>query len=140
MSRANTRAEDILTAMAYKREDFKNKVGEKVGGALFEYYKATLASASGQTRWVQHWRSEVKRLIETELVIVLLHPIRGFKDRKKAARAIIAEIQAIDAQYRRAAEQTIQRDYGLKRLRAQITDKDTENFYQMVERVLATHT
>jgi len=140
MTRANTRAEDILTAMAYKREDFKNKVGEKVGGALFEYYKATLASASGQTRWVQHWRAEVKRLIETELVIALLHPIRGFKDRKKAARAIIAEIQAIDAQYRRAAEQTIQRDYGLKRLRAQITDKDTENLYQMVERVLATHT
>jgi hypothetical protein len=104
MNPGNTTAEDILTAMAYKREDFKNKVGEKVGGALFEYYKATLGSSSGQTRWVRHWRAEVQRLIETELVIVLLHPIRGFKDRKKAAREMIEDIRAIDAQYRRAAE------------------------------------
>ena len=140
MSRAHTRARDILTAMAYKREDFKNKVGEKIGGALFEYYKATLASATGQTRWVQHWRSEVQRLIQTELVIALLHPIRGFKNRKKAVREMIEEIQAIDAQYRRAAEQTIQRDYGLKKLRAQITDEDTERFYQMVQRVIQMHT
>ncbi len=140
MSRAITTAKDILKAMAYKREDFKNKVGEKVGGALFEYYKANLASTSGHSRWVQHWRSEVKRLIETELVIVLLHPIRGFKDRKKAAWEEIDKIRAIDEQYRRAAEHTIQRDYGLKKLRTQITDQDTENFYRMVQRTIDTHT
>jgi hypothetical protein len=140
MNPGNATAEDILMAMAYKREDFKNKVGEKVGGALFEYYKATLASSSGQTRWVQHWRAEVQRLVETELVIVLLHPIRGFKDRKKAAREMIEEIRAIDAQYRRAAEQTIRHDYGLKKLRGRITAEDAEQFYRMVQRIVDTHT
>lgn len=86
MSRTETTAEDVIAAMAYRREDFKNKVGEKVGGALFEYYKATLASSSGQTRWVQHWRSEVERLIETELVIVLLH---RSKDSRTARRLLV---------------------------------------------------
>jgi hypothetical protein len=139
MNRAHATAEDILTAMAYKREDFKNRVGENVGGALFEYYKAQLASASGHTRWVQHWRSEVQRLIETELVIVLLHPIRGFKDRKKTAQEMIEEIRAIDSQYRRAAEQTIRHDYGLKKLRGRISDEDTDNFHQTVQRIIDTH-
>lgn len=139
MSRTETTAEDVIAAMAYRREDFKNKVGEKVGGALFEYYKATLASSSGQTRWVQHWRSEVERLIETELVIVLLHPIKGFKDRKKAAREQIEEIRAIDAQYRQAAERTLQRNYGLKKLRARITEKESEQFYHRVEQLLEAH-
>ena len=35
MTRANTRAEDILTAIAYKREDFKNNVAKRlVGGPV----------------------------------------------------------------------------------------------------------
>jgi hypothetical protein len=31
--------ERLLTAMAYNRREFQNKVEEKVGGALLEHYK-----------------------------------------------------------------------------------------------------
>jgi hypothetical protein len=48
-------------------------------------------------------------------------------------------LQSIDHQYRRAAEHTIQRDYGLKKLRILITDDDSENFYNMIQGIIDTH-
>jgi len=66
----------LLQKMAYSRQQFKNRVEEKVGGALLEYYKAECAQANGFTRWVQHWRTEVERLLG-ELEIVLIHEIRA---------------------------------------------------------------
>ncbi len=140
MSRAITTAKDILKAMAYSRETFKDRVEEKIGGGLLEYYKAALARLSRQTRWVKHWESEAERLINIELGVVLLHSIKGFRDRKKAVQEVLDHLREIDHQYRRAAQYTIQRDYGLKKLRTQITDQDTENFYRMVQRTIDTHT
>jgi hypothetical protein len=125
--------------MAYNREEFKNKVEEKIGGALLEYYKAALASLNKQTKWVQHWEAEAKRLLKSELVVVLLHSIKGFKDRKKAAREVIEHLRSIDGQYRRAAEHTIKRDYHLRKLQAPITDDLTARFYQTVEEILDTN-
>ncbi len=125
--------------MAYNREEFKNKVEEKIGGTLLEYYKAALASLNKQTKWVQHWEAEAKRLLESELVVVLLHSIKGFKDRKKAIQEVIQHLQTIDGQYRRAAEHTIKREYHLRKLQAPITDDLTTRFYQMVVEVLHTN-
>src|SRR2546422_9159334 len=96
--------EELLTAMAYDRETFKDKVEEKAGGALLEHYKACLARATRQTKWVEHWETEVDRLLNTELVVVLLHSIKGFKDRKKAAREVLDHLRSLDTRYRRAAE------------------------------------
>ena len=70
MNRAHTTALDILTAMAYRREQFKDRVEEKLGGALLEHYKAVLARLSRQTRWVQHWEREADRLVRQELPVV----------------------------------------------------------------------
>ena len=139
MIRSMTTSEEILATMAYNREEFKNKVEEKIGGALLEYYKAALATLHRQTRWVQHWQAEADRLINTELVVVLLHSIKGFKDRKKAASEVIDQLRSIDDQYRRATEHIVKRDYGLKKLRAAITDSVTEEFYGEVQRVIDTH-
>ncbi|MBI2372374.1 MAG: hypothetical protein HYV07_00105 [Deltaproteobacteria bacterium] len=50
----------IIQAMAWNREAFKNRVEEHLGGALLEFYKAQLAEKNGQTKWVRHWRSEVR--------------------------------------------------------------------------------
>ena len=71
--------------MAYRRSDFKNKVESPLTGAIVEFYKARLARKNGQTRWVEPWLSEVRRLVGTDLVAELLHPIRGFTDRRKGA-------------------------------------------------------
>jgi hypothetical protein len=139
MNRESATLQRILTGMAYNREEFKNKVEEKIGGALLEYYKAALASLNKQTKWVQHWEAEAKRLLESELVVVLLHSVKGFKDRKKAVREVIEHLKSIDGQYRRAAEHTIKRDYHLRRLQAPTTDDIRTRFYQSVEEVLETN-
>src|SRR5438876_288303 len=139
MSRANTTAKDIVTAMAYKREQFKDRVEEKLGGALLEHYKAVLARVNRQTRWVSHWEREADRLVRQELPIVLLHSIRGFRDRKKAAREVLDHLRSIEAQYRRAAEHIVQRDYGLKRIRTAIPDEAAEPFFQAAQDTIDTY-
>ena len=123
--------------MAYARDDFKNKVEEHLSGALLEFYKARLAQKNGQIRWVEHWMGEVRRLLELSLVAALLHPIRGFRDRRKALNEAIDEIKAVDAGYRRTAENVIKRDYGLAKARRRVDDEDTSAFWEMVANATA---
>jgi hypothetical protein len=139
MSRASITAQDIITAMAYRREQFKDRVEEKLGGALLEHYKAVLARLNRQTRWVQHWEREADRLLGQELPVVLLHSIKGFRDRKMAAREVVEHLRSIEGQYRRAAEYTLQRDYGLKRIRIPITDEAVERFFQLAEKTIEAY-
>lgn len=124
----------ILKAMAYNRQTFKDKVEEHIGGALLEFYKAQLAEKNGYTKWVQHWRSEVKTLLERSLVAALLHQIRGFKDRKKAFNEVIGHIKSVDRGYRVAAENQVTRDFEVKKLKAGLDDKDTDAFWTLVDR------
>lgn len=126
-------AQRVLLAMAYDRETFKDKVEEHIGGALLEFYKATLAKRIGKTEWVQHWTTEVKNLLDRNLVTVLRHEIRGFKVRKKALDEVITALKAKDVGYRRSAERIILRDYKLKKLTAELSDTDTAAFWERVE-------
>jgi hypothetical protein len=126
-----------IDAMAYKRMDFKNKVESHLTGAIVEFYKATLATKNGQTKWVQHWLTEVKQLVDRNLPFEILHPIRGFKDRSKAFAEAVAEIKAGDDRYRRYAETTIIKDYKLKKLKAELDDADTTAFWTRVDEVAA---
>ena len=127
-----------IDAMAYKREDFKNKVQSHLTGAIVEFYKATLATKNGQTKWVQHWMTEVKQLVDRNLPFEILHPSRGFKDRSKAFTEAVAEIKAGDARYRRYAETTIIKDYKLKKLKVELDDADTTAFWARVDGVAET--
>ena len=140
MSQSSTTTHRILTKMAYNRETFKNKVEEKVGGALLENYKAVLATLNGQTRWVRHWHAEVDRLLDSELVVVLLHTIKGFTDRKKAANEVVVQLRASDVRYQRSAEHIIKKDFELKRITTRISDDFSASFYARVEEVVALHT
>jgi hypothetical protein len=117
--------------MAYTREGFKSRVEEKVGGALYEFYKAECAAANGQTRWVQHWRHESERLLE-ELQVVLLHAIRRFKDKRRAFNEVMAYIASKDGSNRRLAENTVKKDFRLKKLGAGVPDDARERFLAMV--------
>ncbi len=124
-----------IDAMAYKCEDFKNKVESHLTGAIVEFYKATLATKNGQTKWVQHWMTEVKQLVDGKIPFEILHPIRGFKDRGKAFSEAVAETKASDASYRRYAETTIIKDYKLKKLKVGLDDADTTAFWARVDDV-----
>jgi hypothetical protein len=125
-------ADRIIHAMAYKRNDFKNKVEEYTGGALLEFYKARLAAKNGQTQWVRHWMTEVHGLLDRSLVAALVHEIRGFTDRHKAAEEVFVAMRAKDASYRMIAERVILKDYRLKKVRAHLDDSDTEAFWERV--------
>lgn len=120
--------------MAYDRAKFRDKVREYVGGAWLEFYKARLAEKNGQTKWVRHWKTEVKVLLERSLVAALLYPIKGFKDRSKAFEAELAELKKSDSGYRTTAENTILRDYGLRKVRVHLDDQDARDFWDLVER------
>lgn len=125
-------AAHIVEAIAYKRQDFVNKVQEYVGGAYVDFYMQRLATKNGQTEWVQHWQTEVRNLLERNLVAALIHPIKGFSDRRKAFDAAMAELRARDASYRLVATNTIKPDYGLPKLKVHLDDQDEADFWAAV--------
>lgn len=55
-----------ITEMAYSREQFRERVQEKVAGAYLEALTANIIEFNGETKWVFHKRGEVERLL-TEL-------------------------------------------------------------------------
>jgi PAS domain-containing protein len=128
-----TSSRKVLAAMAYRREDFKDKVEEHLGGALLEFYKARLARKNGETKWVVHWNTEVRNLVERSFVAALLHRIRGFSDRRRALNEVIASMREDDASYRRAAANIVKRDFGLTKLKVGLTDADTDGFWALVD-------
>jgi len=128
-------AKRILLSMAYNRETFKDKVEEHVSGALLEFYKATLATKMGikNDHWIDHWFKEVAGLLDRNLVAVLRHGVRGFKDREKALNEVIAELKSKEMGYRKSAVLVIKKDYKLKDLGVEIEDKDAAAFWKRVE-------
>lgn len=118
--------------MAYDRETFKNRVEEKIVGAYLEFYKATLAKKNGQTKWVQHWMTEVRTLLDQGLVGVIKYDIRGFKNKRKAIAEVTARLRTKDESFRRSAEHVVKRDYGVKKIKSGLDDKDTAAFWNRV--------
>ena len=124
----------IIVSMAYNREVFKDKVEEHVGGALLEFYKASLAKKNiGRDPWIYHWLKEVRQLLDVNLVVALKHGIKGFKDRRKALDEVVSRLQAKDLSYRKSAELIIKKDYKIIDLKKWLDDKDTMAFWKRVE-------
>lgn len=126
-------ADQIIKAMAYNRTTYKNKAAEHVGGAYIEFYKATLARKNGHTKWTTHWMTEVRTLLERNLYAALVHPSRGFKDKRKALNEIFNEMRDRDQSYRRIAEHTVKKDFGIAKLKIPLDDADTEAFWERVQ-------
>lgn len=123
----------VLRAMAYDRNTFKDKLEEHIGGAYLEFYKARLATKNGRRKWVDHWNTEVRRLLDRSLVAAMLHSIRGFKDRGKAYAEVKAGLIANDAGYRVAAENTVLKDFKLRNLQVALEDADRDDFWKLVD-------
>jgi hypothetical protein len=118
--------------MAYKRNDFKDKVKECLSGAIVEFYKARLALKNGQTKWTVHWMTEVKQLVDRKLPEEIRHSVRGFTDRRKAFDEAANEIRVDDDSFRRRAEGIVKKDYGLSRVREKLDPEDTAEFWSRV--------
>jgi hypothetical protein len=125
--------ERVLLEMAYPRAVFKDKLEAIIGGALGEFYKAECARANSLTKWVDHWTGEVQRLLSYMATQVYLHPIRGFKDRRKALAEALAELRPQDSGFRNYAMNMVVKDYQLKKLKHPIPADATQRFYALVE-------
>jgi len=122
--------------MAYDRETFKDRVEEHISGAWIEFYKATLASKNGHHKWVHHWRTEVRNLLDRSLFAAIKHDVRGFKDKRKAIDQVVASVRAKDDSFRRSAEFIIKRDFKTTKLRRPLDDADFENFWARVQEAI----
>jgi len=126
----------IILAMSYDRNTFKNRVGEKIGGAFLEFCKARLARKIGKMRWVTHWESEVKELLYEGLMYILRHKVKGCKNKRKAVNEVIEYIKSEEVGYKRSAEYVVKKDYGLVDLRVHLNNKDIQVFWDQVEEIV----
>lgn len=127
-----------VIGMAWDRPTFKNQVEAKIGGALFEFCKAEIAKANKQTRWVQHWQTEVKRLIASELIVVLLHTT-SFKNKNKAFHEVLASLQKIATRYAKSAHNALEKNYFKKKLTKTISDEKLNEFFEHVKMTAQPH-
>jgi hypothetical protein len=132
MKKLNALATTVLS-MAYSRETFKDRIEEKLAGAMVEYYKVRIAKEIGKTKWVEHWQREVNRLLYRELYLVVDHAIRGFKDKRKAFSEVIQYVaQYRDKNFRTMAMNEIQRDFKLARTPRVDLDAMAKDFFKML--------
>ena len=127
-----------IVGMAYSREEFKNKVEEKVGGALYEYLKAAYTKENGETKWVAHWTSEVSRLLNTELVVVLLHTAT-FKNKEKAAKEVLDSLHKLADNYKKSAKKQLETSYFKKTFKKEIGEARVETFFTRVQKLITDH-
>jgi len=119
--------------MAYDRETFKDAVEEHIGGAYLEYCKATLAKKTGATGSVDHWMTEVRNLLDRDLVVTLRRDIRGFRNRREALAEVIARLKGKSQSYERSATIIVTRDCRTMMLEAAIDETDRARFWRRVE-------
>jgi len=122
----------LLMEMAYSRSDFKNKLSEKLRGALVEFYKAECASQNNQTRWVVHWRREAHDLI-AGLQAVLLEATKGHWNKLRALSEVITQIRQKDSSFRKIAEYRVAKDFKMRKKPKPLRDKSMEDFWKAVE-------
>jgi len=122
--------------MAYDRETFKDRVEEHISGAWIEFYKARLAAKNGHHKWVQHWDTEVRTLLDRALFAAIKHDVRGFKDKRRAIDQVVESVRAKDASFRRSAEHIIMRDFKVTKLRRHLDDADRVAFWARVDEAI----
>lgn len=130
-----------LLEMARNREQYKDDSIQRLVGGLHEYLKHTIAkelyakNKIDSLKWVDHWETEYKSLIDVQLRAVLLADINNFKNRKLAFKEALTYF---DTQIKRiitGAKNQIKRDFGLQRLYKVDTNSKIEAFKDMVYKV-----
>ena len=123
--------------MAYDRKTFKSRMLGVLSGALTHYYMIELAANNKQTKWVDHWSSELERLINLDLVTIVVTAIKGRWDKRKAVSETLADLASEDRSYRRIAANYVAKVYRLKKLDRQLPADVQDAFYAMVEESVA---
>ena len=118
--------------MAYNRAVFKAKLRQHLTGALGEFYKATAVKKNGQRKYVQHWTTEVNRLLR-EMGDEFAHTIRGGYDLHRAYEEVKVEIRESDANFRKRAESSLRKKYSFGGLTVKLDDADEAEFWRQAD-------
>ena len=119
--------------MAYNREAFKNVIEEHMGYALLEFYKVKLAARIGQARKAADRIARIRDLLERNLVVTVLHEIRGFKDRRSAIEDAVNEMKTVDEAFRGVAEKMVSASNKARSLRTCVSADDTAEFWSFFD-------
>jgi len=119
--------------MAFDRKTFRDKLLDILGGAITHYYMVKLAELNNQTKWVEHWNTEVDRLINMDTVRVLVTPIKGTWDKSRALQQSLQEVQGAEAGYRKVAANYVAKVYKLKKIKQDLAAGVENDFYKMVQ-------
>jgi hypothetical protein len=122
--------------MAYDRKGFKNKLLGTLSGAITHFYMVKFAERNGQTKWVEHWRTEIDRLVNMDLVVTLVSEIKGKWDKKRALEESLADVQAADRRYRTAAAHYVARVYSIKKLSKNLAPGVETEFFDLVRQAV----
>lgn len=147
----------VISTMAYNREMYIDRVKEKLRGGCREHFKAVFAErelrlrqqAARQPlgipkdllaqRWVDHWSTEARRLLQEELPDILLHSVK-FKpsSRAKAARQAFEQFMEEEAHGKvDEALAIVASDYGLPSTKVKVKAEDLKDFRSLVEQVIS---
>lgn len=130
------RLHHLLLEFSLSRSSYKDQLLHILIGAIKEFYKAEHAKANNKKTWVVHWTNEYKQLLEI-FGDLLLHPVKGCYNKRKAVLEVLQILKADDNRYRRIAQSIVCRDFK-QQLTVPIPAKATEHFYTLVEVELAT--
>jgi hypothetical protein len=119
--------------MAFDRKTFKDRLQDILGGAITHFYMVKVAELNGETRWVQHWLTELDRLINMDVVRILVSQTKGKWDKRKALKESVADIRAADQGYRRVAANYVAKVYRLKKIRTELPGGMEKEFHDMLD-------
>lgn len=125
------RLHHLLLEFSLSRSSYKDQLLHVLIGAIKEFYKAEHAKANDKKTWVVHWTNEYKQLLEI-FGDLLLHPVKGCRNKRKVAMEVLQILKADDNRYRRIAQNIVCRDFK-QQLIVPIPAEATERFYALIE-------
>ena len=125
-------ADRVLQTMAFNRKSFKDRTLSILSGAITHFHMVQLAQLNHQSKWVQHWRSEIDRLVNMDFVVAILTEIKGKWDKRKAIQETLADIRSAEHRYINAAANYVAKVYKLKKIHRLVPQGIAEEFYDMV--------
>lgn len=128
-----TRLARLIMAMALDRKSFKDKIFNLCDGALEHFFCVKLAQLNSQKEWVQHWSTEVARMVGPDVRRILRKETKGRWDKKKAVQEALEEVKLLsEVRLKREADAYIQDVYALPRVNLNLPLDVSKEFYEMV--------
>lgn len=124
----------LLLEMAFTRSAYKDQLEHKLTGALIHFYQIEYARTNDKQKWINHWSTELKRLLD-EFQALLLHSIKGNWNRAVAAREVMMAMRKNNS-YRIAAYNTVCRDFKQKFSKS-LPDQSASKFWTKVNNIIS---